>query len=82
LTSEAEDRDLPGAAGVVEDQPLGVHARVVGEDGPGEEGRRVVGLEPGRLVGGQREGRGVRLAEPEGRERAQHLPDPVGVGRV
>ncbi len=69
---EAEHRDAE-VARVVEDQPLGVHARVVGEHA-GEERRRVVGLEPRRLVGGQRERGGVRLAEAERRERAQHLP--------
>ena len=37
----------------------------------------MVGLEPGRLVGRQRERRGVRLAEAEGRERLEHLPDLV-----
>jgi hypothetical protein len=63
---EAEDGDAE-VAGVVEDEPLGVHPRVVGEH-PGQERRRVVGLEPGRLVGRQRERRGVRLAEAEGGE--------------
>ena len=67
---------MPQLAGVVEDQPLGVHAGVVGEH-PGEERRRVVGLEPGRLVGRQGERRRVGLAEPEGRERLEHLPDPL-----
>ena len=46
---EAEDRDAVGA-GVVEDEPFGVHAGVVSEDA-GEERSRVVGLEPGALVG-------------------------------
>ena len=68
-------------AGVVEDQPLRVHAGVVGEH-PGEERRRVVGLEPGRLVGRQRERRRVRLAEPERRERLEHRPDLVDGGHV
>ena len=72
---EGQDRD-PELAGVIEDQPLRVHPRVVGQDA-GEEGRRVVGLEPGGLIGRQREGRGVRLAEPERGERLQHLPHPL-----
>ena len=42
----------------------------------------MVGLEPRRLVGGQGEGGGVRLAEAEGREGLEDLPDPVDVGRV
>ena len=37
--------------------------------------RRVVRLEPGGLVGRQRERRGVRLAEPERRERREDPPD-------
>ncbi len=53
-----------------------VHAGVVGEH-PGEERGRVVPLEPGRLVGGQRERRRVRLAEPEPAERVEHLPGPL-----
>ena len=69
---EAEDRDAE-VAGVVEDEPLGVHARVVGEHA-GEERRRVVRLEPRRVVGRQRERRGVGLAEAERGERPQHLP--------
>ena len=72
---EAEDRD-PELPGVVEDQPLGVHARVVGEHA-GQEVRRVVRLEPRRLVGRQRERGGVGLAEAERRERLEHLPDPL-----
>ena len=69
---EREDRD-PELAGVVEDQPLGVHTGVVGEH-PGQEGRRVVGLEPGRLVGRQCERRRMCLAEAERSERLEHLP--------
>ena len=61
-------------AGVVEDEPLGIHAGVVGEDA-GVEGRRMMGLEPGRLVGRQCECRGMRLAEAEGCEGAQDIPD-------
>ena len=64
------------AAGLLEDQALGIHARVVGEDA-GQERRRVMPLQPRRLVGGQRERGGVGLAEAEGRERLQHLPDVV-----
>jgi hypothetical protein len=75
---QAEDLDTQ-RAGVVEDEPLGIHPGVVGEH-PGEEGRRMVGLEPSRLIGRQRERRRMRLAEAERREGAQHLPDPVGVG--
>ncbi len=41
---------------------------------PGEEVRRVVRLEPGRLVRRKRERRGVGLAEPERGERLEHLP--------
>ena len=63
----------PAPAGVGEQQPLGVHARVVGEQ-PGVEGGRVVGLEPGRLVGGDGEGDGVRLAEAVAAERLDDLP--------
>ena len=72
---EAEDRDvvLPG---VLEDQPLGVHAGVVGEH-PGQEVGGPVGLEPGRLVGRQRERRGMGLAEAERRERLEHRPHPL-----
>ncbi len=36
----------------------------------------MVPLQPGRLVGGQREGRGVGLAETETGEGLQHVPDP------
>ena len=63
-------------SGVVEDQSFGIHPRVVGED-PGQEVGRPVGLEPGRLVGGQRERRGVGLAETERGERLDHRPDPL-----
>jgi hypothetical protein len=45
----------------------------VGEH-PGQEVRRVVRLEPGGLVGRQRERRCVRLAEAEGRERLEDVP--------
>ncbi len=75
---QAEDLDAQGA-GVVEDEAFGIHAGVVGEH-PSEEGRRMMGLEPGRLIGGQRERRCVRFAEAERRERPKHLPDPVGIG--
>ena len=77
---EPEDRDAEGPS-VVEDEPLGVHARVMGED-PREEGGRMVGLEPRRLVRRQGEGGGVRLAEAEGREGLEDVPDPVDVSRV
>ena len=76
---EPEDRDA-ALAGVLEDQPLGVHAGVVGEDA-GQEVGRPVGLEPGRLVGRQRERRGVGLAEAERRERLDHLPDRLDHGQ-
>ena len=51
-------------ARVIEDQPLGVHAGVMREH-TGEKSCRMVGLEPGRLVGGQGERRRMRLAETE-----------------
>ena len=51
-------------AGVIEDEPLRIHARVMRED-PCIEGCRVMSLQPGRLVGRQREGCGMRLAEAE-----------------
>ena len=70
---EAEHLDA-AAAGVLEDEALGVHAGVVGEH-PGQEVRRPVRLEPGRLEGRQREGGGMGLAEPEGGEGLQHRPD-------
>ena len=76
---QAEDRDA-ALAGVVEDEPLGVHARVVGEH-PGQEVRRPVRLEPGRLVGRQRERRRVGLAEAERGERLEDLPDPLDHGQ-
>ena len=76
---DAEDAH-PERAGLLEEQPLGVHARVVGED-TGEEGRRVVRLEPGGLVGRHGEGGGVRLAEAEGGEGGEHRPDAVDVLR-
>ena len=76
---EAEDRDA-ALAGVLEDQPLGVHAGVVGQH-PGQEVRRPVGLEPGRLVGRQRERRGMGLAEAERREGLDHLPDRLDHGQ-
>ncbi len=76
---QAEDRDAE-VAGVVEDEPFGIHPRVVGEHA-GEEGRRVVGLEPRGLVGRQGEGRRVGLAEAERREGLEDGPDPVDVLR-
>ena len=42
----------------------------------------MVGLEPGRVVGGHGERRGVRLAETERGERLEHRPDLVGDGPV
>nr|WP_258016942.1 hypothetical protein [Nocardioides marinisabuli] len=69
---EAEHRHAE-AAGVLEDQPLGVHPRVVGQH-PGQEVRRPVRLEPGRLVGRQRERGRVGLAEAEGGEGLQDAP--------
>ena len=72
---EAEDRDAE-PTGLVEEEPLRVHAGVVREH-PGEEVRRVVGLEPRRLVRGQRERGRVRLAEAERRERGEDLPQPL-----
>ena len=69
---EAEDRDAETAR-VVEDEPLGIHARVVGEHA-GEECRRMVRLEPRGLIRRQCERRGMGLAEAEGGEGAQHLP--------
>ena len=42
---------------------------------PGEEVGRPVRLEPGRLVGRQRERRGMGLAEPERGERLEDLPE-------
>ena len=71
---DGQDGD-PELAGIVEDQPLGIHAWVVGEH-PGQEGRRMVCLEPGRLVGRQGERRGMGLAEAERPERLEHLPHP------
>ncbi len=73
---ETEHGDAEGT-GVVEDEPLGIHPRVMGQH-PGEERCGVVRLEPGRLVGRQGEGRRVRLAEAEGGESLEDLPDPVG----
>ncbi len=61
---------------VVEQQPLWIHARIVGEDS-GVERRWMVRFQPGGLVGGQRERRGVGLAESEGCEGTQDLPDPI-----
>ena len=49
----------------------------MGEDA-GDKVGRPVPLQPGGLVGGQRECGSVGLAEPEGRERGQHLPDAFG----
>ena len=60
---EAEDGDAQ-IAGVVEDEAFGIHPRVVGEH-PGEEGRRVVGLEPGRVEGRQREAAACALQKPK-----------------
>src|SRR3546814_4851626 len=78
---ETEHGD-PELSGVVEDQSLGIHARVVGEH-TGQEGRRPVGLEPGRLIGRQRERGRMRLAEPEGGKGLQDLPDLLGdPGRI
>ena len=71
---EAEDRDAE-VAGVVEDEPLGIHPWVVGQD-PGEERRRVMGLEPRRVIGRQGERRRMRLAETKRCECDQHLPHP------
>jgi len=76
---EAEHGDAE-RAGVVEDEPLGVHPGVMGQH-PGEEGCGVVGLQPRRVVGRQGEGRGVRLAEPERGKGLQHPPDPLDLGR-
>ena len=75
---DAQDGDAE-VAGVVEDQALGIHPRVVGQH-PGEERRGVVGLEPRRLVGRQGERRRVGLAEPERRERRHHPPDRLDHG--
>ena len=72
---EAEHGD-PALAGFVEDQTFGVHAGIVGEDA-GQEVGRPVRLEPGGLVGRQRERGGVGLAEAEAGERGQHRPDPL-----
>ena len=74
---EAEHRDAE-RAGVVEDQPLGVHAGVVGEDA-GEERRRVVRLEPGRLVG--RYARTRRHGPCRSRTRRTTLAPPRSAGR-
>ena len=73
---EPKDRNAE-RAGIIEDESFGVHPRVVRQH-PGEKGRRVVRLEPGRLVGRQGEGGSMRLAEAERRERLEHLPDAVG----
>ena len=77
---QPEDRDTQVAC-VVQDQPFGVHTRVVGEHA-GQEGRRIVSLEPCRLVGGQCERCRMCLAEPEGCERFENLPDPLDRGRI
>jgi len=63
--------------GLLHQQPLGIHARVVGEY-PGQEMRRIMPLQPRRLISGQGKGGSMRLTEAEGRERLQHLPDAVG----
>ncbi len=76
---EREDRDAV-LAGVLEDQAARVHAGLVRQHA-GQKVRRIVGLEPGRLIRRHREGCRVGLAEPEGGERPHLLPDPLG-GRV
>ena len=70
----------PELAGVVEDQPLGIHAGVVGQH-PRQEVGRPVRLEPGRLVGRQRERRRVGLAEAERSRRPPAPARPPGPGR-
>src|SRR4029077_3434799 len=70
-----------GQAGVGDDDALGGHAGVVGEDA-GVEGGRVVAPEPCGLVDGDREGGGVGLAEAEAAERGDYLPDPLDRRRV
>lgn len=67
----------PAPPRVREQQPLRVHPGVMGEQ-PGVEGRRVVRLEPGRLVRRYGEGDRVRLAEAVTAERLDDLP---GAGR-
>jgi hypothetical protein len=74
---QREDRDS-ALSRVLKDQAARVHAGLVGQDA-GQEVRRVVRLEPRRLIGRHREGGGVRLAEPERGERGQLSPDRVRV---
>ena len=59
------------------DQPPRVHPGIVGEE-PGQEVRRVVRLQPRRLVRRHRERRRVRLAEPEARELRHRGPGLLG----
>ena len=70
-----EHRDAH-AAGLGDHQPPGIHAGVVLED-PGQERLRMVGLEPGGVVGGHGERGAVGLAEAEGAEGVQGPPDLV-----
>ncbi len=69
---EHRDTELPG---VVEDQPLRVHAGVMGEH-TGQERSGMVRLEPRRLIGRHGERCRVRLAESERGEGLEHLPYP------
>ena len=66
---------------VVEDQSLGVHARVMGEDAGIERGR-VVRFEPRGLIGRQCERGRVRLAKSERGEGPQHIPDAFDCRQV
>ena len=68
----------PERAALVDDQPPGIHAGVVGQQ-PGEELREEVRLEPGAAIGRHGERRRVRLAEPERGEGRDLLPHRLGI---
>lgn len=68
----------PEAASFGDQEPAWVHARVVFEDA-GEELDRIVSLQPGALVGRQREAGPVGFAEPERPKGDDIGPDAVDV---